>query len=105
MDVDPVKNRKDIKKKDKRARELSKKYSASNLADSLVRHPAGKGSKTNALKRLRSQSMQGFEYQGVQGLMDARTEFSFPDGDLKQAPYGYKDEMPMSESFDERSLV
>ena len=49
--------------------------------------------------------MQGFEYQGAQGLMDARTEFSFPDGDLRQAPYAYKDEMPMSESFDERSLV
>jgi hypothetical protein len=37
--------------------------------------------------------------------MDARTEFSFPDGDLRQVPFAYKDEMPMSESFDERSLA
>ncbi len=38
-------------------------------------------------------------------MIDARTEFSFPDGEIKQANYAYKEDIPMSESFDEQSLA
>jgi hypothetical protein len=54
MEADPLKDRKDIKKKDKRATELSVKYSMSNLGDTLIKNPAGKGSMANLLKKNRS---------------------------------------------------
>jgi hypothetical protein len=44
--------------------------------------------------------MSGLGIQENQ-IGEDRTEFSFPDGDVKQPIYGYKDELPMSESFDE----
>ena len=50
--------------------------------------------------------MNGFDEKKNQlPLLDQHTEFSFPDGDIRQANYGYKEEMPMSESFDEQSLA
>jgi hypothetical protein len=80
MEADPLKDRKDVKRKDQRATELSVKYSVSNLGDTLVRNPAGKGSMANLLKKHRSQSMSGL---GNQANIEERTEFSFPDGDVR----------------------
>lgn len=80
MEVDPLKDRKDVKRKDKRTTELSVKYSVSNLADTLVNKPAGKGSMANLLKKHRSQSMNGLVNQAN---VEERTEFSYPDGEVR----------------------
>lgn len=59
-ELDPLRERKDIKKKDQKANDISRKYSVNNLADTLVKKPAGKGSMANLLKKQRSHSMNGF---------------------------------------------
>jgi len=41
VEHDPAKNRTDIKKKDHKAEKITQKYSAGNIAGSLVKNPAG----------------------------------------------------------------